>query len=133
MTQQDLQEYQNSKRRYIEAKERLAEFEMTIYYSPSPTYDGMPKSHGDISERLSAATDRHEELINAVNVALLRYINAGRILDQVVAILPIDEGRLIEYRYRQCLPWKEAAENAGYVERSAYHVHQRILRKIQKL
>lgn len=133
MTKDDLKAYQIAKKKYIDTKERLAEFEMTIYYPSSPKYDGMPKSHADYDQILAAVTDRHDELISLNNAALLMYIAAGRMLDEIESRLSETEAQIVEKRYRLQLPWEVIAEQMSYTERRTLGIHRVILEKISTI
>lgn len=130
MNKDDLLSYLISKKRYLDTKERLMEFEMTIYYPPSPVYDGMPKSHTETITILSAAVDRHDELINQNNTALVAYITAGKQLDSVESRLNQTEADIIERRYRLGMKWENIAESINYSLRRTMEIHQEILEKI---
>lgn len=131
MTQKDLFKYQDCKKLYTEAKERLAEFEETIFNPPSPTMDGMPKTHDDSNpERLSETIDRHDELIANCNACLLDYIRAGRILDKAEEVLSPIEVTIVEKRYRLGIKWEAVSEAIGYSFRDTTRKHREILKKI---
>ena len=134
MTQKDLFKYQDCKKLYTEAKERLAEFEETIYNPPSPTMDGMPKSHDDSNpERLSETIDRHDELIAKCNACLIDYIRAGRILDKAEEVLSPIEVTIVEKRYRLGMKWEIVAEVVEYSFRDVIRKHREILKKIAEI
>lgn len=134
MTQKDLFKYQDTKKLYAEAKERLAEFELTIYSPPSPTLDGMPKSHDDSNpEHLTETVARHDELIADCNSRLLDYIRAGRILDQAESVLTPIEVTIVEKRYRLGIKWEAVAEAIGYSFRDTTRKHREILKKIANI
>jgi DNA-directed RNA polymerase specialized sigma subunit len=134
MTQKDLFKYQDTKKLYTEAKERLAEFEMTIYSPPSPTLDGMPKSHDDSNpEHLTETVARHDELIALCNARLLDYIRAGRILDQAETVLTPVEVTIIEKRYRHGLSLEKLAPLINYERSQVFKIHARIIKKIADL
>ena len=134
MTQKDLFKYQDTKKLYTEAKERLAEFEMTIYNPPSPNYDGMPKSHDDSNpEHLSETVTRHDELIADCNARLIEYIKAGRLLDEAEKVLTPIEVTIVEKRYRLGMKWETVAEAVGYCFRDIIRKHREILKKISNI
>lgn len=134
MTQKDLFNYQDCKKLYTEAKERLAEFEETIFNPPSPTMDGMPKIHDDSNpERLSETIDRHDELIANCNACLIEYIRAGRILDKAEEALSPIEVTIVEKRYRLGMKWNNVADAIGYSWRITMNKHHEILQKIANL
>ena len=132
MNKDDLLSYLISKKRYLDTKERLMEFEMTIYYPPSPVYDGMPKSHTETITILSAAVDRHDELVKQNNAALTAYILAGKQLDLIESRLNQTEADIIERRYRLGMRWESIAESINYSLRSTMRVHKEIIEKISK-
>ena len=126
--------YQDCKKLYTEAKERLAEFEETIYNPPSPTMDGMPKTHDDSNlERLSEIIDRHDELIANCNACLIEYIRAGRILDKAEEVLSPIEVTIVEKRYRLGMKWEDVADDIGYAWRVVMRKHREVLKKISAL
>lgn len=134
MTQKDLFKYQDTKKLYTEAKERLAEFELTIYSPPSPTLDGMPINHDDSNpERLSETVTRHDELIADCNSRLLDYIRAGRILDQAETVLTPIEVTIVEKRYRLGIRWEHVAASINYSLRHTLEIHKEILKKVSSL
>lgn len=134
MTQKDLFKYQDTKKLYTEAKERLAEFESTIYNPPAPVFDGMPKVHDDSNpEHISETVDRHDELIADCNVRLVDYIRAGRILDEAEKVLTPIEVTIVEKRYRLGMKWNNVAEAVGYSFRRTLSIHTEILQKIAPL
>lgn len=135
MTQKDLFKYQDCKKLYTEAKERLAEFEETIFNPPSPTMDGMPKTHDDSNpERLSETIDRRDELIANCNACLIEYIRAGRILDKAEEVLSPIEVTIVEKRYRLGIKdWESIADSIGYSVRRAFGYHKEALKKIANL
>lgn len=134
MTQKDLFLYQDTKKLYTEAKERLAEFEETIYFPSSPALDGMPKIHDDSNpEHLTEALARHEELIADCNTRLIEYIKAGRILDQAETVLTPIEVTIVEKRYRLGIKWEAVAEAIGYSFRDTTRKHREILKKIANI
>ena len=135
MTQKDLFLYQDTKKLYTEAKERLAEFEETIYFPSSPALDGMPKTHDDSNpEHLTEAIARHEELIADCNARLIEYIKAGRILDQAETVLTPIEVTIVEKRYRLGIKnWESIADSIGYSVRRAFGYHKEALKKIANL
>lgn len=134
MTQKDLFKYQDTKKLYTEAKERLAEFEETIYFPSSPALDGMPKTHDDSNpEHLTEALARHEELIADCNARLIEYIKAGRILDRAEEVLSPIEVTIVEKRYRLGMKWTEVAEVVGYSWRITMNKHHELLKKISQL
>lgn len=134
MTPKDLFKYQDTKKLYTEAKERLAEFEMTIYSPPSPTFDGMPINHDDSNpEHLTETVARHDELISLCNARLLDYIRAGRIIDQAETVLTPIEVTIVEKRYRLGMKWEAVADSVGYSFRRTTELHYGILKKISTL
>lgn len=134
MTQKDLFKYQDTKKLYTEAKERLAEFEMTIYNPPSPNYDGMPKSHDDSNpEHLSETVTRHDELIADCNARLIEYIKAGRLLDEAEKVLTPIEVTIVEKRYRLGMKWDMVADAVGYTFRRTTQIHLGVLKKISTI
>lgn len=134
MTQKDLFKYQDTKKLYTEAKERLAEFEETIYSPSAPALDGMPKTHDDSNpEHLTEAISRHEELIADCNARLIEYIKAGRILDEAEKVLTPIEVTIVEKRYRLGMKWDEVSEVVGYTFRRLTQIHVGVLKKISTL
>lgn len=134
MTQKDLFKYQDTKKLYTEAKERLAEFESTIYNPPSPVFDGMPKVHDDSNpERISETVDRHDELIADCNARLVDYIRAGRILDRAEEVLSPIEVTIVEKRYRLGIRWERVADSINYSLRRTLEIHKEILKKVSSL
>ena len=135
MTQKDLFKYQDTKKLYTEAKERLAEFEETIYSPSAPALDGMPKTHDDSNpEHLTEAISRHEELIADCNARLIEYIKAGRILDEAEKVLSPLEVTIVEKRYRLGIKdWNMIADSINYGLRRTFDFHNGILKKIANL
>ena len=133
MTERDLWEYRQAKRRYTLELEKLKEFEGVLYSPASPSFESIHGVTGYVPDKIAEVADKHAELIAAVNAAAVEVIKARCELDKVDALLDHTQRLFLHYRYREGESWETVEKAVHYSRQHCTRIRKAILNKIKRL
>lgn len=130
MTERDLWSYRAAIKRKKRAEEKLEEFEARIYSPASQRFSAEMRSDSRDSDKLSAITEKHNDLLLKVYFAASDAATAFSLLEQVDTLLCEKERDFLHYRYRLGFSWNKLEKTLGISHDTAKRRRKNILEKI---